>query len=168
MATNRKDFRATQNLTPEDEEIIKLEREQLFLDTAERVITENHEALTTLGKMSNDTLKYKDFFGSVEYSADDDCFFGKIIGTTDLVTFEGDSVDSLKAAFAEAVEDYLILCKEVGKEPQKTYKGSFNVPNAVTIVANEEVEEMKRNPHLYKSFDSVEALFEELKRDDND
>jgi len=73
------------------------------------------------------TLKYRDFFGSVEYSADDDCFFGKIIGTTDLVTFEGSSVDSLKAAFAEAVEDYLLLCKEVGKEPHKTYKGSFSI-----------------------------------------
>ena len=77
--------------------------------------------------MVNNMIKHKDFFGSVEYSADDDCFFGKIIGTTDLVTFEGDSVNSLKVAFREAVEDYLILCKEVGKEPQKTYKGSFNV-----------------------------------------
>ena len=77
--------------------------------------------------MTNNMLKYKDFLGSVEYSADDECFYGKIIGTSDLVTFEGDSVESLKAAFHEAVEDYLVLCKEVGKEPQKTYKGSFNV-----------------------------------------
>ena len=77
--------------------------------------------------MANNMLKYKDFYGSVEYTADDDCFFGKIIGITDLVTFEGDSVESLKSAFQEAVEDYLILCEEVGKEPQKTYKGSFNV-----------------------------------------
>jgi len=77
--------------------------------------------------MANNMLKHNDFFGSVEYSADDDCFFGKIIGTTDLVTFEGDSVENLKIAFKEAVEDYLILCSEVGKEPQKTYKGSFNI-----------------------------------------
>ena len=77
--------------------------------------------------MMTNTLKYKDFLGSVEYSDGDNCFFGKIIGTTDLITFEGDSVETLKAAFAEAVEDYLTLCKEVGKEPQKAYKGSFNV-----------------------------------------
>ena len=77
--------------------------------------------------MKNNMLRYKDFFGSVEYSADDDCFFGRIIGTTDLVTFEGNSVETLKAAFAEAVEDYIVLCNEAGKEPQKTYKGSFNV-----------------------------------------
>jgi len=77
--------------------------------------------------MANNVLKHKDFYGSVEYSSDDNCFFGKIIGTTDLVTFEGDSVESLKSAFQEAVEDYLVLCKEVGKEPQKAYRGSFNV-----------------------------------------
>ena len=54
-------------------------------------------------------------------------FFGKIIGTADLVTFEGESVVKLKKAFKEAVEDYLVLCREAGKEPQKTYRGSFNV-----------------------------------------
>ena len=77
--------------------------------------------------MTDNMLKYRDFYGSVEYSATDECFFGKIIGTADLVTFEGESVDKLKKAFSEAVEDYLALCKEAGKEPQKTYKGSFNV-----------------------------------------
>ena len=77
--------------------------------------------------MTDNMFKYKDFYGSVEYSASDECFFGKIIGTADLVTFEGESVKKLKTAFNEAVEDYLILCKEAGKEPGKTYKGSFNV-----------------------------------------
>jgi len=77
--------------------------------------------------MNDNMLKYNDFYGSVEYSATDECFFGKIIGTSDLVTFEGKSVSNLKKAFIEAVKDYLVLCKEVGKEPQKSYKGSFNV-----------------------------------------
>jgi len=77
--------------------------------------------------MTDNLLKYKDFYGSVEYSAADECFFGKIIGTADLVTFEGKTVNNLKKAFTEAVEDYIVLCKEVGKEPQKSYKGSFNI-----------------------------------------
>ena len=77
--------------------------------------------------ITDNLLKYKDFYGSVDYSAADECFYGKIIGTTDLVTFEGESVDSLKMAFAEAVEDYIELCKETGKEPQKSFKGSFNI-----------------------------------------
>ena len=77
--------------------------------------------------MTDNLLRYKNFYGSVEYSAADECFFGKIIGTTDLITFEGESVDSLKIAFAEAVEDYVVLCKKAGKEPQKSFKGSFNI-----------------------------------------
>jgi len=41
-----------------------------------------------------------------------------------------------------------------------------SIPNAETIAAINEVEEMKRNRHLYKRFDSVEALFEDLNDDD--
>ena len=77
--------------------------------------------------MIDNILKYKDYYGSVEYSAADDCFFGKIIGTGDLVTFEGSSVDELKKAFIEAVNDYLVLCQEAGKKPEKSYRGTFNI-----------------------------------------
>ena len=44
-----------------------------------------------------------------------------------MVSFEGNSTEELKEAFIEAVEDYLDICKRQGKEPQKAYKGSFNV-----------------------------------------
>jgi len=74
-----------------------------------------------------DRIKYKDFIGSVHFSAEDEIFFGKIEGVNDLVTFEGASVKQLKKAFKEAVEDYLELCKEAGKEIFKSFKGSFNV-----------------------------------------
>lgn len=48
-------------------------------------------------------------------------------GIDDLVNYEGTSVRELIKAFREAVEDYLETCKQIGKEPNKTYKGSFNV-----------------------------------------
>ncbi len=73
------------------------------------------------------TLEHQGFHGSVEYSSEDEVFHGKIIGINDLITFEGDSVSSLKNSFIEAVEDYTILCREVGKPPLKSFKGSFNV-----------------------------------------
>jgi len=76
--------------------------------------------------MSN-VLTYKGYSGSVEFSAEDNVFFGKIIGINDLVNFEGASVAELKTSFEEAVEDYLDTCKELNKEPEKTFKGSFNV-----------------------------------------
>jgi predicted HicB family RNase H-like nuclease len=75
----------------------------------------------------NDILEYKNYYATVHFNADDEVFFGKIIGINDLVSFEGTTVPKLKAAFREAVEDYLETCKEIGKDPEKTYKGSFNV-----------------------------------------
>lgn len=74
-----------------------------------------------------DKLTYKDFIGSVHFSTRDSVFLGKLEGINDLVTFEGESVQELKQAFEEAVEDYIDLCKEVNKDPLKSFKGSFNV-----------------------------------------
>ena len=74
-----------------------------------------------------DFLKYKGYLGTVNFSADDEIFYGKIYGINDLVTFEGQSVQELKNAFKEAVDDYLKTCEELGRHPDKTYKGSFNI-----------------------------------------
>lgn len=72
-------------------------------------------------------FEFKGYIGSVEFSADDRLFFGKIQGINDLVTFEGASVDELEDAFKAAIIDYLNTCESLGKNPDKIYKGSFNV-----------------------------------------
>lgn len=72
-------------------------------------------------------MEYKGYYARIEYSDEDNCFFGTIAGIADVVSFEGNNTAELKKAFIEAVEDYLDLCKRQGKEPQKAYKGSFNV-----------------------------------------
>lgn len=77
--------------------------------------------------MTNNILEYKDFIGSVNYTDEEECFYGKIEGINDLITFEGASVKELKKAFKDAVEDYLELCKQLNKEPYRSVKGSFNV-----------------------------------------
>ncbi len=73
------------------------------------------------------TLTYKDFVGSVHYSAEDSVFYGKIEGINDLITFEGTSVNELKEAFTQMVDKHLKDCDAEGITPQKSYKGSFNV-----------------------------------------
>jgi predicted HicB family RNase H-like nuclease len=75
----------------------------------------------------NDILEYKGYYASLHFSSEDEVFYGKLLGIDDLVNFEGASVKELKKAFHEAVEDYLETCKELGKEPNKTYKGTFNI-----------------------------------------
>mgnify|MGYP002614569612 CR=1 FL=1 len=73
------------------------------------------------------TISYKNYIGSVNFSEEDMVFYGKVIGITDSISFEGDTVESLVEDFHDAVDEYLEFCKENGKEPQQPYKGSFKV-----------------------------------------
>lgn len=72
-------------------------------------------------------LEYKGYIGTVEFSAEDKIFFGKIQGINDLVTFEGSAVDELEKSFKDSVVDYLETCAAINKAPEKVFKGSFNV-----------------------------------------
>jgi predicted HicB family RNase H-like nuclease len=72
-------------------------------------------------------LEHKGYTGNVEFNADDEVFYGKILGIRDVVSFEADSVQKLKKAFREAVDDYLETCKLLNKNPETDFKGSFNV-----------------------------------------
>lgn len=78
-------------------------------------------------------LTYKDYTGSVEYSHDDRCFFGKIEFINDLITFEATNVDELERNFQEAVEDYILTCKQLGRAPQKQFTGVFNIRPGVEL-----------------------------------
>ena len=62
-----------------------------------------------------ENLKYKDYLGSIEFSAFDKVFFGKIVGIDDLVTYEGNSIESIKKEFRFAVDDYLETCLNSNK-----------------------------------------------------
>ena len=66
--------------------------------------------------MENITLEYKGYLGTVEFSAEDNCLFGKVIGINDLISFEEQEVSELKEVFEEAINDYLDTCKKLGKE----------------------------------------------------
>ena len=52
-------------------------------------------------------IKYKSYIGSVEYSNEDKCFFGKLEMIDDLVTFEASTVDDLEKFFQDSVDDYI-------------------------------------------------------------
>ena len=72
-------------------------------------------------------LTYKGYHGRFEYDEDADIFHGQVMNLTDVITFQGRSIDELKQALADSVEDYLGFCAEEGKTPEKPYSGRFNV-----------------------------------------
>jgi len=73
------------------------------------------------------TLEYNGYIGSIEYSPEDKVFYGKLEMIDDLITFEADSASELENNFHQAVNEYIDTCKVLGRAPQKTYKGVFNV-----------------------------------------
>jgi predicted HicB family RNase H-like nuclease len=72
-------------------------------------------------------MEYRGYYGTVEYSSADKVLYGKVIGVNSLISYEGDSVQTLRVDFEGAVDDYLEMCRENNVDPEKTYKGSFNV-----------------------------------------
>lgn len=72
-------------------------------------------------------LEYKGYHARIEFDYESHVLFGKIDGIQDLVTFESDSGNSIALEFQKAVDDYLAFCEEVGKEPEKEFKGTFNI-----------------------------------------
>ncbi|MGB0166184.1 MAG: type II toxin-antitoxin system HicB family antitoxin [Luteibaculum sp.] len=72
-------------------------------------------------------LEYKGYTGSIEYNHDDCILFGKVLGIQGLISYEGQTGKDLETDFKEAIDEYLALCQESGKHPEKPYKGSFNV-----------------------------------------
>ena len=75
----------------------------------------------------NNTMEYKGYVGSVEFSEEDALFYGKVMGIRALISYEGTNAAELVADFHGAVDDYLELCAQSGTEPEKAYQGSFNV-----------------------------------------
>ena len=77
--------------------------------------------------MMDNTITYRGYVGSIEISEEDDVIFGKVLGISDLISYEGVSCSDLIRDFHEAVDDYLATCVAEGVEPEVPYKGSFNV-----------------------------------------
>lgn len=75
----------------------------------------------------NNIIEYKGYYAKIEYNSYDKILFGKIEGIVDLITFESTDATTIEQEFRNAVDDYLEFCAEVGKDPDKSYKGTFNV-----------------------------------------
>ena len=70
-------------------------------------------------------IEYKGYIGRVEFDSDTNLLHGEVVGTRDVITFVGRSVDEIRQAFRDSVEDYLELCRERGEEPDQPYSGEL-------------------------------------------
>lgn len=118
-----------------------------------------------MNKDNKNILAYRGYSGAVEFSAPDDCFFGRILGIRDVVSFEGGSVAELREDFENAVDDYLEACKEIGKAPEHPCSGKLSLRIPVELhqelaLQSEITGESVNNLIV----EAVEALFKNRKR----
>ncbi|MDO5448767.1 MAG: type II toxin-antitoxin system HicB family antitoxin [Clostridia bacterium] len=76
--------------------------------------------------MSN-LLEYNGYHAQIEVDVEDHIFVGTVIGIQDSLSFHGRTLDELEEMFKQSIDNYLEVCKKMNKEPDKEYKGSFNV-----------------------------------------
>ena len=73
------------------------------------------------------TLQYKEYVGRFDYDPEADIFHGEVINLRDVLTFQGRSIDELKQALEDSVEDYLDFCREEGIAPAKPFSGKLHL-----------------------------------------
>lgn len=69
------------------------------------------------------SMIYKGYTARIEYDERDGLFVGRVLGLRDIVSFQGESVETLRDNLAAAVDDYLGDCAERGIEPEKPASG---------------------------------------------
>ena len=63
-------------------------------------------------------MEYKGYLGRVEYDDEAGVFHGEVINLRDVITFQGETVQELRTAFQESVDDYLAFCIARNEEPE--------------------------------------------------
>ncbi len=72
-------------------------------------------------------MEYKGYIARVEIDDDVGILHGEVINTRDVITLEGTSIDELRQALTDSVEDYLAFCAERGEESDKPFSGKFSL-----------------------------------------
>ena len=69
-------------------------------------------------------MEYRGYKATVTFDDELDVFHGAVIGTSSVLSFEGESVEELREAFAGVVEEYIAFCEEEGVAPDKPFSGN--------------------------------------------
>lgn len=113
----------------------------------------------------SELIEYRGYYGSVHFDADDLIFHGKIEFIRALVSYEATNAIELKQAFEEAIDDYLDTCQRNGIEPEKPFKGSFNIRvkpelhRRLAIAANNR--DIKLNSFIAETLEKGMAIVEQ-------
>lgn len=72
-------------------------------------------------------MEYRGYIATVEFDNEADIFHGEVINLRDVITFQGKSVEELRQAFKDSIEDYLDFCATRNEEPERPFSGKFSL-----------------------------------------
>lgn len=93
-------------------------------------------------------IEYKGYVAKVEFDDDANIFHGEVINLRDVITFEGETVNELKQAFHDSIDDYLTFCAKRGEDPEKPYSGKFVIRVEPELHKNITIEARKEGKSL--------------------
>ena len=88
--------------------------------------------------MSN-LMRYKGYTALVDFDAEDGTLWGRLAGIEDGVSFEAETPHALRAAFEDAVDDYILTCSKIDKRPETPTSDvvAFHLPRDLRVRAAE-------------------------------
>ena len=110
-------------------------------------------------------MKYKGYWSEIQYSDEDECFYGIIEGLKNTsISFEGTTVKELKKDFKDAIDYYLEDCKEHNEEPEKQCKGSLNVRLGVELHNKAKMKSIEKNISINELIKDAVTLYLQMNR----
>lgn len=113
-------------------------------------------------------MEYKGYHGKVDFDEEAEIFHGEVINVKDVITFEGKSVDELKQAFQDSVDDYLAFCKERGEAPEKPYSDRFVIRTDPELHKKIAFEAQRKGKSLNSYVNEALANYTDSKREEFD
>lgn len=108
----------------------------------------------------NNIMRYKGYWARVQYSDEDECFWGEIEGLKNTsISFEGNTVKELKKDFKDAIDYYLEYCNEHNEEPEKQCKGSLNVRLGVDLHNKARMKSIEKNISINELIKDAVTLY---------
>ena len=77
--------------------------------------------------MSINTMTYKGYSALIEYSDEDECLIGRVVGINDIIVFDGENIGEVRQRFHDGLDNYLALCEKNGKQPEVPKSGKLSV-----------------------------------------
>lgn len=72
-------------------------------------------------------MKYKGYLAKVEFDDEAMLLHGEVVGTRDVITFQGRSATEIEAEFHRSVDTYLAQCARRKVAPEKPFSGQVLV-----------------------------------------